>query len=499
MSSSLGAWGVPDFGSVVRRKRLTDLFTSYGTRAVILFGPSGCGKSIAAAHWSECATRTPIWVDAGGGFPSVEGAVRCVTRALERSSGGCPESAEGELQLADLLESNRIAIEAAVGAAGVCVILDDVGAPDDGADVRGLAQLARSLRSSSSQLVVTTRSITRWPADVLCEWVPVGPTELALTDAEASQLLDCAGLSRLIPESAELVEACAGHAAVFSVLASQAATHGVESTVARTTSLEAWLELLILEQMPQELRTSLLVLSLVKSGTERDLAELGIADPRKAITDLAAAIPLVAVSRTAVGSVAFRVHDLVDGFLWDRHLNSGPEMTDHVTAAMDLLTRRGDLMRAAVLLDRANRIELHAEWLEENGRELLSSGIYQQLLELIEATPVHDLMARPRVLILWAELCCEIGRLEDALVKCQAVRSLAEHSGDGETVRRAISLSMQCLCRLHRLEEAERLSMETLGSSVWEKSRTLRGEALMCLGRARLTRGEDARDRANPV
>ena len=225
----------------------------------------------------------------------------------------------------------------------------------------------------------------------------------------------------------ELRDACSGHAAVFSVLASQAACYGVETTVARTTSLDAWLERLILVQMSPDLRRTLSLVSLLKSGNERELAELGILAPSRAMSDLAAAVPLVSVSRAGSGLATFRVHDLVDGFLWDRRAEHRRRISESVDDAVRLLTRRGDVLRAAVILLREPSFERNAAWIEMNGRELLAGGMYPQLLGLIETTPVHDLMARPRVLMLWAELCCEVGRLEEALAKCQAVRSLAEH------------------------------------------------------------------------
>ena len=51
--------------------------------------------------------------------------------------------------------------------------------------------------------------------------------------------------------------------------------------------------------------------------------------------------------------------------------------------------------------------------------------------------------------------------------------------------------TMQCLCRRQRLDEAERVSAEVLGNQQWASVQSLRGEALICLGRAQLMRGGD--------
>ena len=58
-----------------------------------------------------------------------------------------------------------------------------------------------------------------------------------------------------------------------------------------------------------------------------------------------------------------------------------------------------------------------------------------------------------------AELCDETGDFKEALAKSQAARTLAEHEGDVDSSARAALLTLRCLCRCHRLDEAEVLAL----------------------------------------
>ncbi len=121
-------------------------------------------------------------------------------------------------------------------------------------------------------------------------------------------------------------------------------------------------------------------------------------------------------------------------------------------------------------------------------------GIFPQLRGLLEAIPVHILVSRHRVLLLWAELCDETGDFKEALAKSQAARTLAEHEGDVESSARAALLTLRCLCRCHRLDEAEVLATELLEGALIDAQPCLHAQALLCLGQARLTRGENPND-----
>jgi len=497
MVSSLGAWGVPDFGTALRRDRVSALIGRLGTRPVVLFGTSGCGKSIAAAHYVEGTGKRTVWIDACGEFPSAERVTQLVARVLgadARSETGTPSES---MQPAGVVDSTLFLIESLTRGDGACIVLDDVGIPNGEADVQSLGRLSRALRSCSSQVVVTTRSVEEWPADVLREWEIVGSIDLALTSAEAEGLLERAGQASLRSAAEDLRDACGGHPAIFAVLARRAVTLGIEPTLARTESLDTWLDYLVFSQVSDEQRDVLVCASLLKSGDERELSALGVAASGAAIAALSAAVPLVSCARSDDGAYSFRVHDILDGFLQDKIRGGQVSIRPSwPSTAVEALTGRGDVARAVEVLARLGSPMEVAGWLESNGSRALSAGLFKPLFGLIDATPPHELMARPSLLLLWAQLCCEVGDLDDALAKCQAVRSLADHSGDFETTAEAISLSMQCLCRCHALDEAEELAREVLDSPMWQGNPSLRGEALLCTVKARILRGEDVLDSA---
>ncbi len=210
------------------------------------------------------------------------------------------------------------------------------------------------------------------------------------------------------------------------------------------------------------------------------------------LREIAKSVPLVQVRRLDNGKVRFRVHDLVVGFVEDSiEANPPTDLSSLLAPIVQLLTARSEYVRAAEILARFGDARQRVEWLASTGEMLLAMGSYRQLKRLIELTPAHELVARPRVLMLWADLSAELGDSDEALVKCRAARSLAEHDADIDTTGRAISLTMQCLCRSQRLDEAETVASEVLADPRWTQGDTLRGEALICLGRSRLLRGAD--------
>ena len=165
--------------------------------------------------------------------------------------------------------------------------------------------------------------------------------------------LSAQGLRHWCPIQARLRDACAGHVAIFSVLASQAACHGVESTVARTTSLDAWLERLVDVQMPPgATRNALLLPACFKSGNEKELSSAwGRRHAFASLSELSASLPLVSVSRTESGSPRSGFTISLMGFLWDRGESTVPSVADVARGQRWTSSHsRGDVLRAAVLL-----------------------------------------------------------------------------------------------------------------------------------------------------
>ncbi len=491
MSSLLGAWGVPDFGAVLIRPRIIELLAQRGTSPVVLHGAAGCGKSIAAAHYACHKSKVIVWVDACGEFLSAERVAVAATRALETGNPCAPRACESDAAFEDLVDQLLVVARRCSGGAGICVVVDDQGPSPDGSTARSLGRLAQLMRACSSQLLVTTRSVSGWPAEVICRWEQLGERELALDSAEAESLLEEAGYAGLTGQADALRESCGGHPALFAVLASQAVSFGVDATVARTASLDAWLERLIVDQMSPPSRAALILASLIKAGDERDLAALGVQDVKLVLDEIGRVLPLVRCSTTPSGFSAFRTHDLVDSFILDKREVLGVRASDEALAvAVQILSSRREYVRASTLVLRYPHELDSAGWIESHGNEALSAGIYVQLRMLLDTVPVHRLVGSPSILLLWAGLCNETGEFEEALAKCNAARTIAEHEGDIDLASSAASLALRSLCRCHRLDEVEALSKELLSSPLVNSQPGLHAEALVCLARAQLVRGD---------
>ncbi|NTU70579.1 MAG: hypothetical protein HGB10_01955 [Coriobacteriia bacterium] len=332
--------------------------------------------------------------------------------------------------------------------------------------------------------------MNEWPLETLYEWEVIEQAGLAVTLSEAERYFAYLGIEVSPADADAIHEASGGHAALLAILATQVATYGVGQLGVRTTSLEAWLER-HLASCEQEGDIAVLALvALLGKGTTAEIKALGETAAGAALDRLTAVMPLLSVSSNGFGSTTFRVHDLLSSFVLERFgfdLPSGSRTT--MTRVIDHLSARGDAIRAADLMVRGGRTDGLTAWLEEHGSALLSSGAYEQLRTMVELAPVHELMANPRVLLLWAELCAELGESDESLARCNAVRSLSDHEGDAVTSAKAVSLSLQCYCRLQRFEDAERVANEVLSSRSAGIPAELRGEALIATARARLTRG----------
>ena len=482
MCASDGALGTPEFGLVVERHRVVERIAQSGNKPCVLFGPSGCGKSVAAAQYALSVQSRTIWVDAGGEFLSANRLAQTALQALgEPLPLRCLARESDGLALVDAVDALVRSIQTNTRTSGVLLVIDDLGAPLSPDEILGLRHLVRALWRVGSRVLVTSRGVSQWPSALLCECSLVGPGELALTRDEAVAYLGEAGLSSLLGECDELRAACGGHPAFFVVMASQATEYGLAARVARTPSLEAWLRKVALEQLSGEQKRALVAATLVLTGDDRDLLSLGIERPVEALDGLAASMPLAACTRTSNGGRTFRIHQLVDGYLDDFGCVDDLEADDCLMdLAVALLSERGDFPRAAELLTRQGTSERMIAWLLRYGDDAVAQGHYLSLSRIISRAPVAALMAQPRLLLVWAEVCAETGQVEDAMAKCRAARNLAEHAGDMPVAYRALALCARYAGRANRIEEAEGFATAILRAPAGQVSEEVVAEAMLC-------------------
>lgn len=394
--------------------------------------------------------------------------------------------------ISDALESlDSLLSVSANASAGFTLVIDDLGeaiGPECSAEYR---QLARCLRAHSSRLVITARSVEAWDAPGLCEYQLIGPDDTRLTAVEACGIHELSGLDLATDEALDLREVCNGHVAYFRILLTQTAVHGAESSCARIATLDAWLgrSMECLLEGPHAHALTMAVL--LRSGTASDLA--GIPSAQDALAGISEVLPLVSV--TGPGGSRFRVHDLVDGYHRDHVIPDhwcGGSKTVHLV--LEILSEREDYTRACEILCRLRNNSTTLEWLDRHGEGALMCGGHQHLAALMDTLPIGDFMGRPNLLLLWADLCCEMGQTEDAYAKSRAAKSLAAHDDDTQTKLRAMTQGAFYLRRLGRLGEADALALEVLEMPASRNSNRYRAESMFCIGHNHLIRG--AADRA---
>jgi len=378
------------------------------------------------------------------------------------------------------------------------LVVDDLGVPQCSQDIAGLWKLARSMWRAGSRVLVTCREVSEWPSEYLKECVLVGPADLALTSCEAEDYLMHVGLRALHGMSEEIRVASDGHPAFFAVLSSQASAHGLAAAgVIRTPTLEAWLGSAVRQLKTEELR-ALARAALLRNGSDSDLALLGISDPVNALDGIGSTVPLAGCSRAIDGGRTFRIHQLLEDYLTDRSAQGDLATGDGVLEdAVTLLSGRGEYARVIELLCRQGASDQILAWLEEYGERALAEGHYLSLDRLIESISVAALMARPNLLLTWAGVCSLAGRTEDAIAKCRAARTLAEHASDLDVRYRAIAQCATYASRANRIEEAEELAAEILAAAPGQVPDVVVAEALLCQAHNAMTRGRY--DRAQEV
>ena len=72
--------GIPDFGRVVDRPRITTLLAAAPPGLSLLVAPSGYGKSVAAAQLARRADSTAQWIDFSS--CSADGSIACLERVI---------------------------------------------------------------------------------------------------------------------------------------------------------------------------------------------------------------------------------------------------------------------------------------------------------------------------------------------------------------------------------------------------------------------------------
>jgi DNA-binding SARP family transcriptional activator len=483
---STGESGVPDYGAGVTRGSLLQQLAAVGTRPTVVVGPSGAGKTLLVAQYAARSESVVVWLSAEGAFLSA-------SEMCDRSSAALGVGAQvgrlGNAQSPSRDDSIARLVDAVRGAdcgAGVCIVLDDLGAEPGADGLDHLQHIATALWRSGTRLLITTRSVSAWPPAARCQWVVLDEHDLALSDAEAEELVAQLGVRILTPELEELRSATGGHVALFAAMAMQASRHGLAPSSPRVLSLDAWLER-VLSGLTNHDANAVELAAALKVGTERDLLGLGVERPKDVLRRIARMLPLVHIATDEGGWLAFRVHDLVDEFMAEHR----PTMTEQLhERVLSVLLGRGDYARACELLVRLGDDGASGRWLARHGAQAFRAGHLSALDRLLSSVPVSTLMLDAGTLVLWSRVCCETGRYEESVAKARAARLLADHERNWPAVRGAIAQTLFALPYVGKQDEADALAEEVIASKAEYVDELLLAEALFRIGRSCVVRGE---------
>jgi len=474
---------VPDFGCLIDRPRVLAELARHGNRGKVLVGSSGSGKSVAAAQHALASSNSIVWIDASGLAMTANQFVHEIHSALYGHTSNTCDTEDPPSRHHQAASSLARVIS---GQRPLCVVVDDICMPSDSV---GWRQVARTLNRHGSQLLLTSRQVEDWPPDFVCELAIVDGSDLALTSAEAHEVLSHTGLMRINEECDQILGECGGHIAFFYVLAQHVFDNGPDYLSRRSVSLEVWISRALHEQLSHEELRVLGLATLLKHGTEADLAAMGVRGGITVLRTVSARVPLVALRRSASGRWSFRIHDLVDGYYLDHDLFDSASVNER-SVAVSLLTERGDLGRAAELLARGGDPQSAVEWLLAWGNRMLSAGHIQTLSRTVDSIPVGWMMRHPALLLLWSQLSAEMGHLDEALARSKASRSLAQAECDRSIVCRAAAQVLACLCRLGQSEEADLLAAEIIEVGSPHYDELLVADAMLCIGRNRIISGD---------
>ena len=403
--------------SFLPRPRLTRVLDRAAPgQVVVVCAPAGFGKTQLLADWP--ADRAGAWVtldaddDADDRFWAGLLAALDGVPGVDRMLAALPRPATPSRDPAFVAS----VVDAVAAAGPITLVLDDVhtvSAPDP---LHGLAALLR-YRPTNLLLVLATRSDATLRLDRLRlgeEVVDLRAGDLAFTRDETSALLAASGVP-VSPDRLDLL--CAqteGWAAALAFAARALAASTDPDVLLRDLAghphLADYLTCEILAPLPADIAHVLTAVSVCDEVTAPLAAVLAErADAGDVLAELERTTALVTGSGSARG--AFRVRPLLRAQLRADLRRCRP---DRFAALHGRVARarqeHGDVVRALHHAALADDAVLLGELLDVHGPGLASGGHHAVVLAALDALPVADVSARPRLLLVAALAHGEVGR-----------------------------------------------------------------------------------------
>ncbi|MGZ9190284.1 MAG: AAA family ATPase, partial [Nitrospira sp.] len=472
--------GIPDFGAVARRPRLAALIGTHAPGLVLIVAASGYGKSVLAAQYMESrAPRNGFWLDSSRTIREPDSVLRVLLAELdplrdpEGQTEPCVRSLRNDSE--DLVVSIARIVSRLDYPHEAVIVLDDF--PDVDSDtVQHLATLGRKLKGLGARLVVTTRALADAGVHSLYDAQVIDGEDLRFTLSEAAQVASAITNCDVAEnEVASLHEACAGHPATFTVLLRHA-DRGPGGWTAKTTpSIDLRSKLIHLAATTLDLgeRRTLFLMALLGRGTAADLRFLHSDFTHEGFDRIGVIVPLVStsVARRSAAPEQFLIHDLAqEVFASDEYCGLLGDFPDDAwPRAVELLVRRGDTLRAALIVEARSDEAGKAAWLLEHGDHVLRRGGSSCLIRMIQQLPVSLFVKSPGLLLVHARLLQERSEFDEAIEKANVARSIAEHDRHELIVAESMLVAAECYSDTGNYEAA----LELLGRLVARPSTEL--------------------------
>ena len=403
--------------SFLPRPRLTRVLDRAAPgQVVVVCAPAGFGKTQLLADW--LADRAGAWVtldaddDVDGRFWAALLAALDGVPGADRTPWALPRPATPSRDPAFVAS----VVDALAAAGPITLVLDDVHAVSAPDPLHGLAALVR-YRPANLLLVLATRSDATLRLDRLRlgeEVVDLRAGDLAFTRDETSALLAASGVP-VSPDRLDLL--CAqteGWAAALAFAARSLAGSTDPDALLRDLAghphLADYLTGEILARLPADVADVLATVSVCDEVTAPLAAVLAErADAGDVLAELERTTALVTGSGAARG--AFQVHPLLRAQLRADLRRRRP---DRFAALHGRVARarqeHGDVVGALHHAALADDAVLLGELLDVHGPALASGGHHAAVLAALDALPVADVSARPRLLLIAALAHAEVGR-----------------------------------------------------------------------------------------
>lgn len=461
MSAGRLFWGVPDIEATVPRRRLLDTLGSSDSAAVLFVAPSGYGKTVAAAQHVRALGQPTLWLTMSGEGTRDSAILRSIAELLDASAAAPPDSNVLPRQ-DDLLQRCRAAI-AAEDTRGFTLVLDDCESLPARPLVGAVRSLMRRLAPLVSRVVVTTRALVEEDFESLDAATIIDKKDLLFDVVEARAMVESLTVTEVADSSVvQMLDSARGHAALLSMAI--AAKEGRERWDETDPSLSALvaLERILQAHVAASDRQIVHTVALLKSCTSRELESLFGRGAEMTVRALSRSLPLVR-TQSSGGSTSFIVHDLVRDCLIHQ-MESGTAVVNPqmIATVLSVLADRGDWGRASDVITRLGGEAEAIEFVSEHGDAMLLAVAHEELLRMMEAAGLQQIMQQPRVLYLWSRALDETGMIDESMAKAGAAITLAGHAGDTETLGLAAAHKAVMLIDQGRTMEAIRCAEERM-------------------------------------